>query len=67
MFTRRIDGGVHLFCWRTQVDVEDDDSSSDVESISDDEDEDEGGWMEPSHGGGNLPAVVRRRLVPTVS
>lgn len=23
--------------------------------------------MEPSHGGGNLPSVVRRRLVPTVS
>lgn len=45
----------------------DDDSPSDVESVSEDEDEDEGGWMEPSHGGGNLPAVVRRRLVPTVS
>lgn len=48
--------------------MEDDhDSVSDVQSVSDEEDEDEGGWMEPSHGGGNLPAVVRRRLVPTVS
>lgn len=48
--------------------MEDDDSSSEVETtLSDDEDEDEGAWLEPSHRGGNLPAVVRRRLVPTVS
>lgn len=48
--------------------VEDDDSSSEVETLSDDDDdEDEGTWLEPSHGGGNLPAAVRRRLVPTVS
>lgn len=47
--------------------VEDNDSSSEVETVSDDDDEDEGAWLEPSHGGGNLPAAVRRRLVPTVS
>lgn len=48
-----------------QVDDEDDASVSDVDTLS--EDEDEGAWLEPAHGGGNLPAVVRRRLVPTVS
>ena len=58
--------------WHTKYDddtqVEDDDSSSEVETLSDDdEDEDEGAWLEPSHGGGNLPVAVRRRLVPTVS
>lgn len=52
---------------RVQVEVEGDDTTSDEETVSGDEDEDEGPWMEPSHGAGNLPAIVRRRLVPTVS
>ncbi|CAM9662216.1 unnamed protein product [Scytosiphon promiscuus] len=49
-----------------EVDEEDDDTSSDADTLSDD---DEIGcvWMESSHGGGNLPAAVRRRLVPTVT
>lgn len=50
-----------------QVEVEGDDTTSDEETVSGDEDEDEGPWMEPSHAAGNLPAIVRRRLVPTVS
>ena len=50
-----------------QVDEEDDQSMSEADTLSEGEDEDEGAWLEPSHGGGNLPAVVRRRLVPTVS
>lgn len=53
-----------MFLWR-KVDEEDGDTDSDADTLSDD---DEIGcvWMEPSHGGGNLPAAVRRRLVPTV-
>eukprot|EP00903_Cladosiphon_okamuranus_P011781 g11074.t1 len=46
--------------------VEDSDLSSELETLSDD-DQDEGAWVEPSHSGGNLPAAVRRRLVPTVT
>lgn len=43
-------------------------TTNDEETLgSGDEDEDEGPWMEPPHGGGHLPGVVRRRLVPTVS
>lgn len=58
---------LHCTALHCTTQVEDDDSSSEVETLSDDDDEDEGAWLEPSHGGGNLPAAVRRRLVPTVS
>eukprot|EP00752_Nemacystus_decipiens_P012142 g10764.t1 len=49
--------------------VEDDGSSSGMETQSDDDDDEEdgGAWLEPSHGASNLPAAVRRRLVPTVT
>ncbi|CAB1107021.1 unnamed protein product [Ectocarpus sp. CCAP 1310/34] len=59
-----------------EVDVDDDEPSSDGESLSVDDDDDddddddgdyEGGWMDPYHGGGKLPAIVRKRIVPTVT
>lgn len=50
-----------------QVEEEGHGSTSEEESSGSGEDEDEGPWMEPSHTGGNLPGVIRRRLVPTAS
>lgn len=52
-----------------KLDVEEGGTSSDegTLSVDDDDYDDEGRWIEPSQAGGNLPASVRRRLVPTVS